>query len=159
MRKIFYLAVASVVLSVSPLLGSNMQSIGKDRVNVRSKPNLNSEVVSKVFQGYPIQIEKQQNNWVYFTDWKNNNGWVYKPLVSRTQTALVLVEDANIRKGPSMKRPVVMQASKGEIYKIFDEKGKWVKVGYYLDNEVIGWIRQDLVWGTKRSLGVARGRI
>ena len=40
-----------------------------------------------------------------------------------------------------------MQASKGEIYKIFDEKGEWVKVGYYLENEVIGWIRQDLVWG------------
>ena len=40
-----------------------------------------------------------------------------------------------------------MQASKGEIYKIFDEKGQWVKVGYYLENEVIGWIREDLVWG------------
>jgi SH3-like domain-containing protein len=147
MRKIICLAVASVVLSVSPVLASNMQSIGKDRVNVRSQPNLDSEVVFETFLGYPIQIEKQQNNWVYFTDWKNNTGWVYKPLVSRTQTALVLVEDANIRKGPSLKKPVVMQASKGEIYKIFDEKGEWVKVGYYLENEVIGWIRQDLVWG------------
>jgi SH3-like domain-containing protein len=147
MRKIFCLAVASVVLSVSPVLASNMQSIGKERVNVRSKPNVNSEVVFEAFLGYPIHIEKQQNNWVYVTDWKNNTGWVYKPLVSRTQTALVLVEDANIRKGPSLKRAVVMQASKGEIYKIFDEKGEWVKVGYYLENEVIGWIRQDLVWG------------
>jgi SH3-like domain-containing protein len=147
MRKILYLAVVSVVLSVSPVLASSMQSIGKDRVNVRSKPNLNSEVVFEAFLGYPIQIEKQQNNWVYVTDWKNNTGWVYKPLVSRTQTALILVEDANIRKGPSLRRPVVKQASKGEIYKIFDEKDDWVKVGYYLENEVIGWIRQDLVWG------------
>jgi hypothetical protein len=40
-----------------------------------------------------------------------------------------------------------MQVSKGEIYKIFDEKAEWVKVGYYLENEVIGWIREDLVWG------------
>ncbi|MBU4354976.1 MAG: SH3 domain-containing protein, partial [Proteobacteria bacterium] len=63
------------------------------------------------------------------------------------QTAVILVEEANIRKGPSLRKPVVMQASKGEIYKIFDEKGEWVKVGYYLENEVIGWIRQDLVWG------------
>jgi len=147
MRKILCLAVTSVVLLVSPVLASNMQSIGKDRVNVRSKPNLKSEVVFKAFLGYPIQIERQKNNWVYFTDWKNNNGWVYKPLVSRTQTAMVLVEDANIRKGPSLRRPIVMQASKGEIYKIFDEKGKWVKIGYYLENEAIGWIRQDLVWG------------
>jgi uncharacterized protein YgiM (DUF1202 family) len=147
MRKIICLTVVSVVLSVSSVLASNMQSIGKDRVNVRSKPNLNSEVVFEAFLGYPVQIEKQQNNWVYVTDWKNNTGWVYKPLVSRTQTALILVEDANIRKGPSLRRPVVKQASKGEIYKIFDEKSEWVKVGYYLENEVIGWIRQDLVWG------------
>jgi len=60
---------------------------------------------------------------------------------------VILVEDANIRKGPSLNKPVVMQASKGEIYKIFDEKGQWVKVGYYLENEVIGWIREDMVWG------------
>jgi uncharacterized protein YgiM (DUF1202 family) len=60
---------------------------------------------------------------------------------------LVTVEDANIRKGPSLRKSVVKQASKGEIYKIFDEKGEWVKVGYYLENEVISWIRQDLVGG------------
>jgi hypothetical protein len=58
---------------------------------------------------------------------------------------LVTVEDANIREGPSLRKPAVKQASKGEIYNIFDEKGEWVKVGYYLENEVIGWIRQDLV--------------
>jgi SH3-like domain-containing protein len=147
MRKIIFFAMALVVLSVVPGLASNMQSIGKERVNVRAKPNLKSDVVFEAFLGYPIQIEKQQNNWVYFTDWKNNNGWVYKPLISRIQTALVLVDEANIRKGPGLNRPVVRQATKGEIYKIFDEKGEWVKVGYYLENEVIGWIRQDLVWG------------
>jgi SH3-like domain-containing protein len=147
MRKIIFFAMALVVLSVVPGLASNMQSIGKERVNVRAKPNLKSDVVFEAFLGYPIQIEKQQNNWVYFTDWKNNNGWVFKPLVSPVQTALVLVDEANIRKGPGLNRPVVRQATKGEIYKIFDEKGEWVKVGYYLENEVIGWIRQDLVWG------------
>ncbi len=147
MRKIICLTVVSVIVLVSSVFASNMQSIGKDRVNVRSKPNLNSEVVFEASLGYPIQIEKRQDNWVYFTDWKNNTGWVYKPLISRTQTALIMVEEANIRKGPSLRRPVVKQACKGEIYKIFDEKGEWVKVGYYLENEVIGWIRQDLVWG------------
>jgi uncharacterized protein YgiM (DUF1202 family) len=147
MRKLFYLVAVWILLLVGPALASSMQSIGKDSVNVRSKPALSSEVVFQASLGYPVQIEKQKKNWVYCIDWKNNTGWVYKPLVSKTQTALVLVEDANIRKGPSLRRPVVMQASKGEIYKIFDEKGEWVKVGYYLENEVIGWIRQDLVWG------------
>ncbi len=147
MRKIICLTVLSVVLLGSSVWAANMQSIGKDRVNVRSKPTLNSDIVFEASLGYPIHIEKQRNNWVYFTDWKSKTGWVYKPLISRTQTALITVEEANIRKGPSLRRPVVKQASRGEIYKIFDEKGEWVKVGYYLEDEVIGWIRQDLVWG------------
>ena len=147
MRKIICLVVASVVLSASPVLASSMQSIRKDSVNVRSKPDLNAEVVFQASLGYPVQIEKQKSNWVYCIDYKNQAGWVYKPLLSKTQTAVILVEDANIRKGPSLRKPVVMRASKGEIYKIFDEKGQWVKVGYYLENEVIGWIRDDLVWG------------
>jgi SH3-like domain-containing protein len=147
MRKIIWLAVALVVLSVNPVVASSMQSIRKDSVNVRSKPNLDSEIVFQASLGYPVQIEKQKSDWVYCTDWKSQAGWVYKPLVSKTQTAVVLVEDANIRRGPSLRKPVIMQASKGEIYKIFGEKGQWVKVGYYLENEVIGWIRQDMVWG------------
>jgi len=147
MRKFLCLTAVWILLMVGQALASTMQSIGKDRVNVRSRPALSSEVVFQASLGYPIQIEKQKKNWVYCIDWQNNTGWVYKPLVSKTQTAVVLVENANVRKGPSLKKPVVMQASKGEIYKIFGEKGDWVKVGYYLGNDVIGWIRQDLVWG------------
>jgi SH3-like domain-containing protein len=145
MRRILSLAVVWGVLLTVPALASTMKSIGKDRVNVRSQPNLQSEVVFQAYLGYPIQIEKK--DWVYVTDWQNNTGWVYEPLVSKTQTAVVAVEDANIRKGPSLRQPVVLQTSKGEIFKIFGEQGDWVKAGHYLENEVIGWIRDDLVWG------------
>jgi SH3-like domain-containing protein len=147
MRKLLWLAVLSVLVLPGPVFASTMKSIAKERVNVRARPNLNSDVLFQAYLGYPIEVEKQKGDWLYFTDWENNTGWVYKPLVSKTQTAVILVENANIRKGPSLRRPVVMRASKGEIYKIFAEKGNWIKIGYYLENEVIGWVRQDLVWG------------
>jgi N-acetylmuramoyl-L-alanine amidase len=147
MNKFFCLVAALVMMLVGPVFAATMQSIGKDQVNVRSKPDLNSEVLFELSLGYPIQVEKQQDNWVYFTDWKNQAGWVFKPLVSKTQTAVILVDNANIRKGPSLSMPVVMKASKGDIYKIFGEKDDWVHVGFYLENEKIGWIRDDLVWG------------
>lgn len=147
MKKFLWLAVVFVLCLTGPVSASTMKSIGKDQVNVRSKPDLSSEILFEASLGYPIEIGKQQDNWVYFTDWKNNSGWVYKPLVSGTQTAVILVDQANVRKGPSLRKPVVMKASQGEIYKIFGEKGNWVEIGYYLENEVIGWVRQDMVWG------------
>jgi N-acetylmuramoyl-L-alanine amidase len=147
MRKIFCLVAALLMVLIGSVYAATMQSIAKDQVNVRSKPDLNSEVIFEVSLGYPIQVEKEKNNWVYFSDWKNQAGWVYKPLVSKTQTAVILVDNANIRKGPNPSTPIVMKASQGSIYKIFGEKGDWVKVGYYLENEKIGWIRDDLVWG------------
>jgi N-acetylmuramoyl-L-alanine amidase len=147
MSKFFCLVAALVMMMVGPVFAATMQSIGKDEVNVRSKPNLKSEVLFELSLGYPIQVEKQQDNWVYITDWKNQAGWVYEPLVSKTQTAVILVDNANIRKGPSLNKPVIMKASQGNIYKIFGEKGDWVHVGYYLENEKIGWIHDDMVWG------------
>ncbi len=146
MTKTLWVAIVCTLLLVSPALASTMGSIGKDRVNVRSKPDLNSEVLFQASLGYPVKIEKQQNSWVYFTDWKHHAGWVNKCMVSKIRTAVV-TDKANIRKGPGQNQPIVATASQGEIYKIFGEKGDWVKIGYYLDNEVVGWIRTDLVWG------------
>ncbi len=147
MRKTLCLAVVCLFLLPVSLYASNMRSIAKDQVNVRAAPNLKSEVLFQAGLGYPIEVEQQNKGWVYFRDWKDNAGWVYKPLVSQVQTAVIMVENANVRKGPSLRRPVVMQASKGEIYKVFEERGRWVKIGYYLENEVIGWVRDDLIWG------------
>jgi uncharacterized protein YgiM (DUF1202 family) len=147
MRKTLCFTAVWLSLLTATAWASSMSSIGKDQVNVRSQPNLKSEVLFQASLGYPIEIEQQKNDWVYCHDWKDNAGWIYKPLVSSIQTAVITVDNANIRKGPNLRNPVVMQASKGEIYKVFDEKGRWVKIGYYVENEVIGWIRHDLVWG------------
>jgi len=147
MRKLFWVALVSVLLLTCPAWGSSMKSIGKDRVNIRSRPNLNSKVLFQGYLGNPIEVEKQQDNWLYVTDSENDSGWIYKPLVSDIKTAVILVDNANIRKGSSLRTPVVKTASKGEIYKIFGEEGDWVNIGYYVENEKIGWIRDDLVWG------------
>jgi uncharacterized protein YgiM (DUF1202 family) len=147
MRKNLCFTVVWLSLLTATGWASSMSSIGKDQVNVRSQPDLKSEVLFQAGLGYPIEIERQENDWVYCHDWKDNAGWVYKPLISSIQTAVITVDNANIRKGPNLRNPVVMQVSKGEIYKVFGEQGQWVKIGYYLENEVIGWVRHDLIWG------------
>jgi SH3-like domain-containing protein len=147
MGKISVFTVLWLSLAMTAAWPATMASIAKDQVNVRSQPSLSSEVVFQAGLGLPIAIEKQQKDWVYFHDWQNNTGWVYKPLVSKIQTAVITGDNVNIRKGPSLKAAVVKQADKGEIFKIFGENDHWVKIGWYLDNEVIGWVRDDMVWG------------
>jgi SH3-like domain-containing protein len=147
MRKALWFAMAWVLLLVVPVAAVTMGSIGKDRVKVRSKPEVSSVVLFQAYLGYPIKIKQQKNDWVNIIDWKHHTGWVKKSMVSMTRTAVVLADNTAVRKGPGPKQPVIKHASKGDIFKIFSVKGKWVKIGYYRENEVVGWVPQDLVWG------------
>jgi uncharacterized protein YgiM (DUF1202 family) len=139
--------VALVFILLGPAWAS-MASVGKETVNVRSAPHLQADILFQLHFGYPVEIKKTKGAWVQIEDWDDNAGWVYRPLINReVQTAVVIPDQINIRKGPGLKYPVVDQASGGEIYKIFAEKGNWVKIGYYRENSEIGWVRNDLVWG------------
>jgi len=57
------------------------------------------------------------------------------------------VEKANIRSAASVNSNVVASATQGEIYTILAKEGDWIKLGYYQSGTVVGWIRNDLVFG------------
>jgi uncharacterized protein YgiM (DUF1202 family) len=143
------LLVALIILGLAavPCWGKTMKSIGKEKVNVRSGPGLNNDVLFQVHLGYPLEVEKRKGDWVEFTDWMGNSGWVYRPLLSDVPTVVVLKEDVNVRRGPGLRHRVVTKVDKGEVYKIFQRQRNWVKIGYYQEGKEIGWVRNDLVWG------------
>ena len=127
--------------------GSLAKSIAKDQVNLRSAPNQTSEILLIAPQGYPIEVLKKSGKWTQYRDWQNSTGWVYSPLVSDVDTAVILVEKANIRSGVGTSTSVVATAAMGEIYKIMHRQNNWVQLGYYEANTPLGWIRADLVFG------------
>nr|WP_320013225.1 SH3 domain-containing protein [uncultured Desulfobulbus sp.] len=139
------LLIAPLVLGLSCTLEA--KSIGKDQVNIRSNPSTKSKILFSAPLGYPISIEKESKDWVFFKDWQNNKGWVYKPLVSNIDTAVILVEKANVRSQPTVKSKAMAIAEMGEIYKILSKSGNWVKLGYYHGGSEVGWIRDDLIFG------------
>jgi uncharacterized protein YgiM (DUF1202 family) len=147
MQRSLFLAVVILSLIVVPCWGNTMKSIGKEKVNVRSGPGLNNNVLFTAHLGYPLQVVERKGDWARFKDWAGNTGWVYRPLLADIPTAVVLKENVNVRRGPGLRHRVVTQVDKGEVYRIFDHNGKWLKIGYYLEKEEIGWIRSDLVWG------------
>ena len=62
------LLIAPLVLCLSGTLEA--KSIGKDQVNIRSNPNTKSKILFSAPLGYPISIEKESKDWVFFTDGK-----------------------------------------------------------------------------------------
>ncbi|MDD3581682.1 MAG: SH3 domain-containing protein [Desulfobacca sp.] len=146
MKKIGFLVLITVTCWVLPA-GAKMMSIGKDNVNIRSGPSLQSQVLYQAPLGYPIQVLENKGKWARFTDWEGNSGWIYSPLLSKIHTVVVSAGNPNIRKGPGLRNSVVMRANRGDIFKVLAQKGNWVKVGYYYSGDAIGWIRNDLIWG------------
>lgn len=134
-----------IASSVALPVWAMTNSIAKDQVNVRVGPSLNHDVIFMVSIGYPVEIEKQKGQWVMIKDFEGDSGWVSAPLLSDTQTVVVQVKDANVRSSPGLQHVVVTQAHKGEIYRFMERQGDWVKIGYFVEGNEVGWIRQDLV--------------
>lgn len=152
MIKLIYLSILCACFLIIPALvmhpGSAWaKSIGRDQVNIRSGPSLTSGIAFHAPLGYPVKIEKEKGKWAFFRDWENNTGWVYKPLICDIETAVILVESANVRSSAGKKYAVVAKAKRGQIYKVLARNGNWVHLGYYFGGEAVGWVRSDLVFG------------
>jgi SH3-like domain-containing protein len=146
MKKALWIVMLLVFMGVTAGYTKTM-SIAQDKVNVRAKPSKRGRVLLSAPKGYPVVVKKRQQNWLYVEDWNGQKGWVYKKLVSATPTTIIQAETANVRKGPSRKNSSLAQVKQGEIYKVLASRGGWIKIGYYYENEPVGWIHDDLVWG------------
>ena len=147
MKNCFLLTVAWLIILVK-LAFANTASIGREKVNVRKNPSLKAEVVYQAHLGYPVEVAETKGDWVKIRDWQGKVGWVNRSLINqKIHTAVILPDRVNIRKGPGMKHPVVTQVRCGQVFKIFQADKEWIKIGYYVENEDIGWIRKDCVWG------------
>ena len=78
------------------------KSIAKDDIIVRSGPSTGDEILFTVPRGYPIEVERREGQWTQFRDWQNNTAWVYTPLVSDINTAVITADKANVRSKASL---------------------------------------------------------
>lgn len=143
----FWAVVFGCAVVLANPMGASAKSIGKDQVNIHSGPSLRSKVLFQAPLGYPIEIEKVRGNWVFFRDWAGDAGWVYKPLVSNIDTAVILVKIANLRSGPGIRNRIVGEAKEGQIYKIIGNRGGWCHLGLYYGGDSVGWISTRLIFG------------
>src|SRR5690606_30210507 len=53
----------------------------------------------------------------------------------------------NVRDGSSTSAEIVFKAERGEVFKVEQRQGKWLKVVDAAGDG--GWIREDMVWGER----------
>ena len=119
-------------------------SIAKDGVNVRSGPDNDKEILWEVFTGFPLQILDRQGKWAQVVDFEGDKGWVYAPLLNKTQTVIVKGNDVNLRVGPSTNYEVIATVKYGVVFVPQEREGTWIKVKH--TDGTIGWLHESLLW-------------
>lgn len=144
----------SALLIPSPLLADNILSVAPKRANVRSGPGDAYEVVWEAARYYPLEVLDREGNWLKISDYENDEGWVYRPLLSGVPTVVVTSEKANVRESPGTGSPVLWVLDQEYPLKLLETDGDWLKVSD--GAEVSGWIHSSVTWGATDPPSVDR---
>ena len=111
--------------------------IAKDRVNLRGQATLKSEVVAQLQQGDPITILAEidvdevqgaaPEKWFRISLPESIPVWVHSNFIN-PESLTVKANRLNMRKGPGENFSVLGQLNEGEIVKVIETKGDWIKI-------------------------------
>ncbi len=96
-----------------------------DRVSLRAKPDINSELLDRAMRGEELVLLGKTNDWVAVQAPDSLNFWVSGEYI---QNGIVVPEKLNIRSGPSQNYSVVFVANKGDSVALRGEFNEWIKI-------------------------------
>lgn len=134
-------APAAAAVNDSPL--SEYASVSGDRVNIRSGPGKQEEILQSVALKTPLRILGRQDDWVEVQDFTGRTGWISANLLDGRQTVQVRVRRANLRQGPGSNFVVVGSSSYADILEVSGQDGEWYRVE---GSDGASWINRELVW-------------
>lgn len=124
---------------------SEAAMIKAKKANVRSGPGLDKRVLFVYRTNAPLEIIEEDGKWIKVRDFENEIGWVsYKVVNIEKRGAIVKVANANIRKGPSLKHPVIFLAGYGVAFEVIKAENDWFQIKH--EDGDTGWIQEALVF-------------
>lgn len=114
--------------------------VKNDRVNLRAKPNLQSETVDQASAGQILEVRSVDDQWVQVVPPDTTDFWVHKEFVVDDT---VLVTRLNVRSGAGINYNVVGSFLKGDKVQRRGSFGEWLKVAPPADASL--WVSRDLV--------------
>ncbi len=145
-----YLCLLSILGLVFLLFSSNSfgaeyMSVKKDNVNVRTGPGTDNPVSMELFAGYPLKVIKKQGEWIKFSDFEGDSGWIHSSLVTKGDSVIINAKKSiNMRSGPSTKDSIVADIERGVVLTKISQKGKWTQVRH--SSGTVGWVYSPLIW-------------
>ena len=118
--------------------------MSKPKANIRSGPGTNYTVLWEVEKYHPLVVIEKKGKWYKFRDFEGDQGWIYRPLVTRMKTVITIKDKCNVREGAGTKYKKLFTAEKGIPFKVLERKGKWIHI-QHADGDK-GWIHNSLVW-------------
>jgi SH3-like domain-containing protein len=144
------LAFALLCFAVLPVLAApqrqpQMASAAVDDLSMRTGPGTRYEAHWTVGKGYPFRVIGRKGNWLHVRDFENDKAWVYRSLTNSTPHRVVKATLANLRRSASTASPIVARAAYGEVLRILQRRGDWLKVRH--QDGAVGWVASRLTWG------------
>lgn len=118
--------------------------ITADRVNIRSGPNLNFEVIYTCNRGDKIIICGEQYEWYKIKLPEGVVLYISKDFIdNQNNTFIVKTDDVNIRAGAGLEYNIAGQLSKGDKVETITEAGAWY--GIKAPKKCFGWVYKKYI--------------
>lgn len=148
--------VVSALLSVAgaSLAGSaaaaEILSVKNESANFREGPGEKHPIVFAADKFYPVEVVEKKDGWARVKDFEGDVAWVAERLLGKQETVVVEGDRVNVRDKASTTSEIVFKAERGEVFKVEERQGKWLKVVDASGDG--GWIRDDMVWGERVAM-------
>jgi N-acetylmuramoyl-L-alanine amidase len=147
-----YLNVSGGQQQSAPAAGGK-EAFAADNLNVRVSPSLSGKVIGKLAKGTKVSVRSQENGWAVI-DYKGQAAYVSSQYLSFTASpqrpkanaassspsgseATVTASTLYVRDKAGLNGKIVGQVSRGQKFKILEEKDNWLKIEY--KPGVTGW--------------------
>jgi uncharacterized protein YgiM (DUF1202 family) len=139
---------AAVPVAAAPAAETGHGTVKGQRSNVRSRPSLNSEVISQLHKGESVDVLERKT----VTEREKPMDWLRIALPATAKCfvstkhltdSAANVENLNVRCGPGSNYRDVGKLSKGTKVEVVEKKGEWAQIRP--TPECSGWIAAELV--------------
>jgi SH3-like domain-containing protein len=137
------LVAAFFLVSTVKVFAAEYVSVAKDGVNLRSGPDTKYSVLYELPGGYPLKVEQRKGQWFKVSDFENDQGWIFAPLVAKTEYVILTIKNGNVRSGPGINYQKVGSVVREVILKKIRKDGDWVQIEH---PKLKGWLHRKLIW-------------